>query len=202
MLGLTTHIGRLWGDADENPSAQAVTVLSYRFYQQYFDGDRQILGTTLQLNDEPHTIVGVLAKEAEFENFWRDAAAFVPFVYSPSQLSWDHRIDEVIGRLAEGVTVEQAQAQMTTIAAQLAEAQPETNAEVRILVQPFTDYFYSPDDRLAMALLMLAVTYSVIPAIFKFVAMPLLWNYPLTEERVAEIQAELGANPTADPKPV
>ena len=40
-------------------------------------------------------------------------------------------------------------------------------------------------------LLMLAVTYSVIPALFKFVAMPLLWNYPLTEEKVVEIQAEM-----------
>ena len=38
---------------------------------------------------------------------------------------------------------------------------------------------------------MLAVTYSVIPALFKFVAMPLLWNYPLTEEKVAEIQREI-----------
>ena len=44
------------------------------------------------------------------------------------------------------------------------------------------------------ALLMLAVTYSVIPAIFKFVAMPLLWNYPLTEDRVHEIQREIRDN--------
>ena len=41
------------------------------------------------------------------------------------------------------------------------------------------------------ALLMLAITYSVAPALFKFVAMPLLWNYPLTEEKVAEIQAKI-----------
>ena len=41
------------------------------------------------------------------------------------------------------------------------------------------------------ALLMLAMTYSVIPAVFKFVAMPLLWNYPLTEEKVAEIQEQM-----------
>jgi Na+/melibiose symporter-like transporter len=38
---------------------------------------------------------------------------------------------------------------------------------------------------------MLAVTYSIIPAMFKFVAMPLLWNYPLTEERVADVQAQI-----------
>ncbi|MEQ8860097.1 MAG: MFS transporter [Pseudomonadales bacterium] len=43
------------------------------------------------------------------------------------------------------------------------------------------------------ALLMLAVTYSMIPAVFKFVAMPLLWNYSLTEERVHEIQKEIAA---------
>ena len=43
----------------------------------------------------------------------------------------------------------------------------------------------------AFALLMLAVTYSVIPAIFKFIAMPLLWRYPLTDEKVAEIQAKM-----------
>ncbi|NBC23808.1 MAG: MFS transporter [Gammaproteobacteria bacterium] len=53
------------------------------------------------------------------------------------------------------------------------------------------------------ALLMLAVTYSVIPAVFKFVAMPLLWNYPLTEERVHEIQAEIEAGKAeARPPPI
>jgi Na+/melibiose symporter-like transporter len=45
------------------------------------------------------------------------------------------------------------------------------------------------------ALLMLAITYSVIPALFKFVAMPLLWHYPLTEEKVAELQEELETKP-------
>jgi Na+/melibiose symporter-like transporter len=43
------------------------------------------------------------------------------------------------------------------------------------------------------ALLMLAILYSIVPALFKFVAMPFLWNYPLTEARVQEIQAELDA---------
>ena len=50
------------------------------------------------------------------------------------------------------------------------------------------------------ALLMLAVTYSVIPAVFKFVAMPLLWNYPLTEDRVREIQRDLAAG-KPEPEP-
>ena len=40
-------------------------------------------------------------------------------------------------------------------------------------------------------LFMLACTYSVIPAIFKFIAIPLLWNYQLTEDKVKEIQADM-----------
>lgn len=51
------------------------------------------------------------------------------------------------------------------------------------------------------ALLMLAVTYSMVPAVFKFVAMPLLWNYSLTEERVREIQAEIDAGEPPLPLP-
>ncbi|HKI73070.1 MAG TPA: MFS transporter [Pseudomonadales bacterium] len=48
------------------------------------------------------------------------------------------------------------------------------------------------------ALIMLAVTYSVIPALFKFVAMPLLWHYPLTQERLEEIQQEIEQKKLAD----
>ena len=44
------------------------------------------------------------------------------------------------------------------------------------------------------SLLWLACLYSIIPALFKFVAMPLLWNYSLTEEKLAEIQAEIREN--------
>ena len=46
---------------------------------------------------------------------------------------------------------------------------------------------------------MLACVYSVIPALFKFVAIPLLWNYSLTEDKVTEIQSDLTS--TAEPKP-
>jgi Na+/melibiose symporter-like transporter len=49
-------------------------------------------------------------------------------------------------------------------------------------------------------LLMLACTYSVIPALFKFVGMPLLWKYPLTEKKVQEVQAEIEANNTTKPQ--
>jgi Na+/melibiose symporter-like transporter len=54
----------------------------------------------------------------------------------------------------------------------------------------------------AFALLMLACCYSVIPALFKFVAIPLLWSYQLTEEKVREVQSGLVAPPAAGAAPV
>ncbi|NOX52546.1 MAG: MFS transporter, partial [Gammaproteobacteria bacterium] len=55
------------------------------------------------------------------------------------------------------------------------------------LTNPNSDY----------SLIMLACLYSIVPALLKFVAMPLLWNYPLTEERVAELQQEIEVNKQA-----
>jgi len=55
------------------------------------------------------------------------------------------------------------------------------------LTNPNSDY----------SLIMLACLYSIVPALLKFVAMPLLWNYPLTEERVAELQKEIEVNKQA-----
>ena len=47
------------------------------------------------------------------------------------------------------------------------------------------------DPNSAYSLIWLACLYSIVPAIFKFIAVPMLWNYSLTEERLAEIQAEI-----------
>ena len=47
------------------------------------------------------------------------------------------------------------------------------------------------DPNSAYSLLWLACLYSIVPAVFKFIAVPMLWNYSLTEERLAQIQAEI-----------
>ena len=66
-----------------------------------------------------------------------------------------------------------------------------TGAAVWVGFDSLADPQVNPNS--AFSLLMLACLYSVVPAIFKFVAMPLLWHYPLTEKRVSEIQAQIEA---------
>jgi putative ABC transport system permease protein len=157
MLGLAAEIGRLHGAGDEGPSAAAVVVLTNQLWQERYDGKEDVLGRTMLLNDSPHTIIGVLPREVEFEMLWRGAGVFTPLILEPAELRWDDRFYRVIARLDSDASLAQAQAQMTAIAARLAEAQPETNAEVRARVEPFQEFFFSVEDRLAMVLLMLAV---------------------------------------------
>lgn len=157
MLGLDAEAGRLHGPADEAASAAPVAVITYRFWQNWYGGAAEVLGRTLHSNDEAFTVVGVLPAKVEFEHPWRDAAVFIPLILNLGAPNWEDRSYRVMARLADGTSVEQAQAQMTAIAARLAQAQPETDAEVGARVEPFADYFYSPDDKLAVGSLLLAV---------------------------------------------
>ena len=157
MLGLEPEAGRLYGDADGTPSAPPVAVLAWRFWQDRYAGDREVLGSTILLDDAPHTVIGILPQEADFEMLWRETSVFTPLVLNPSAADWEDRSYRVIARLADGSSVEEAQTQLTGVAERLAEAHPETNERVRARVERFSDFFYSGDDKLAMGGLVLAV---------------------------------------------
>jgi len=157
MLGLHAEVGRLFGLADTGPTASSVAVITHRLWVEHFDGTAEVLGQTVTLSDNPYTIVGILPKTVEFEMLWRDASVFLPLELNTAELTWEDRQYSVIGRLMDDATVQQAQTQLTAIASRLAESQPQTNQEVRAIVEPFESFFYSNDDKLAMALLMAAV---------------------------------------------
>jgi putative ABC transport system permease protein len=157
MLGFDAEQGRIYGAVDTVATAPAVAVLTHRFWQERYSGNTDVIGRTIMLNDEPVTVIGVLPGKAEFEVLWHDTQVFTPLSIIPSEESWHDRYYRVIARLADGVSPEQAQAQMSAIATRLAESQPETNAGVGVRVEPFAERFYSPDDRVAMVSLLLAV---------------------------------------------
>jgi putative ABC transport system permease protein len=157
MLGLDAGAGRLFGSADDDPSAPSVAVLSWRFWQERYGGSEEALGQSILLNGAPHTIVGVLTKRAEFDYLWRGTSVFTPIALNPAVEDWDARIYRVLARLDEGASVEQAQTQLSAVSARLAEARPDTHGQLRARVESFEHRFYSADDRLAMAGMILAV---------------------------------------------
>jgi len=124
VLGVKAQLGRTLQPSDD----QAV-VINDSLWQRRFNADPAVVGQTLRLNGKPYTIVGVTDRSFHglkiglpFE-FWLPVTATSDFATSGR----GDRGIELIGRLKPGVTIEQAQTQLTTIAARLAQAYPVTN---------------------------------------------------------------------------
>jgi putative ABC transport system permease protein len=159
MLGLEAELGRLYGPGDEDPSAPAVAVLTHRLWQERYRGEADVLGRTILLDEAPHVIVGVLPAKVEFEGLWSDVSVFAPLAIGGAAADQENLYVNVIARLAEGVTVDQARAQLNSIAARRAEVEPapESGNEIHALVVRFRDFFLSSEDRMAWAGILLAV---------------------------------------------
>ncbi|HZI60143.1 MAG TPA: ABC transporter permease [Pyrinomonadaceae bacterium] len=129
ILGVTAKLGRTLQVSDDTPSASPAVVISDEFWQSRFNSDPNIVGRTLKLNTQSYTIVGVT--ESSFRGlrlglppqFWLSMPAQEEFT---SRERGGRSID-IVGRLKPGVTLEQAQGQLTTIGARLAQAYPDTN---------------------------------------------------------------------------
>ena len=115
MLGVTAWRGRLFSDDDLKPGAAPVTVLSYSAWQARFHGADSALGQIAQIDDVPHTIIGVLPPAFEFIDpvqFWRP----LPLVpNAPGQLRI--KMVRVFGRLLPGTSREAAQRELDAISA-------------------------------------------------------------------------------------
>ncbi len=157
MLGLEARVGRLANASEEAPDAERVVVLTNAFWERKFGGQADVLGRTVKLDDVAHTIIGVLPAGLEFDRLWRDAAAFTVLPPPSAATTRASYGTMSIARLKDGVTVGQAQAEMDGIAAGLAEAYPETNAERTAVVQPLDDYFLSPADKITWGAILIAV---------------------------------------------
>ncbi len=141
LLGVQPEIGRFIQATDEHgPNSAPYVVLSDSLWRRAFNADPGVVGTTVQLNKYPFTVVGVApARFHGTEQFdWPDY--WIPIVnyFEPDELR--NRTDAattVLGRLKPGVTPEQATENLNAIAAQLAKEFPETDTGLPLrLIRP------------------------------------------------------------------
>ena len=127
VYGVTPQLGRTLLPGEDAPGSNLVVVLSYGFWQRQFGGATDVLGRTLQLNGQTYTVVGVMP--ASFQRSG-NAEFWTPMAFSPAERAPNYRGAHFLrayGRLKPGVSLEQAQAEMTAIAAQLADKFSDTN---------------------------------------------------------------------------
>ncbi|UCC32554.1 MAG: ABC transporter permease [Phycisphaerales bacterium] len=133
VLGVTAALGRVLQPEDDMPGAESVVVLSDGFWRRRFDGDSGVIGKPLALDGASHTVVGVLPAGFRFKVGQWDADVWVPRSHEHDEKHAMHYL-KVFARLKEGVSIEQAQAEMDVIADRLALAYPATNEKRRAVV--------------------------------------------------------------------
>jgi len=127
LLGVTPLLGRTFEDADDQPGAQPVLVLSYEFWQKAEGGDPHILGKTYRMNDKPHIVIGVLPPIPQYpnENDVYMPTSACPFRSNPRTIeNRNARMLSVFGRLKPGVTLDRLTAEASLIARRLQREYP------------------------------------------------------------------------------
>ena len=155
LLGVEPHIGRVFTAAEDQPGAQHEVLLSYALWQRRFGGDQGIVGKSLTLNGESYIVVGVMPARFQFPS--SDSQAWVPIAFTQEDAGNRNRhYLEVLARLKPGVSVVQAQSEMSTIAARLQQQYPQSNTDLGAAVQPLQEHLVG-DIRPALLVLLGAV---------------------------------------------
>ena len=138
VLGVTPVLGRAFASSEDQPMGARVAMIGHGLWQRRFAGDAAVLGQTLLLNNEPHTVVGVLP--AALDLIANSVQIWTPLALSESELraSGNRRV-AVTARLRAGVTPEQAEAEMQTIAQAIEGKRLHSNKGWRVAVVPIRD---------------------------------------------------------------
>ena len=139
-LGVPAALGRTFVDGDDRPGQNQIVILSHGLWQRTFGGDPSIVGRSVPIDGTPYTVVGVMPPGFRFAPFWvTRAELWVPLSLARRLTDRGGRSLRLFARLKDGVTLAQAQAEMTAIAARLAQRYPDTNTGLGITVRPLLD---------------------------------------------------------------
>jgi predicted permease len=141
MMGLPTALGRAIAPSDDNPAAQRVAVLSHAYWREHFASDPGVLGRAMTLNGEAYTVIGVADAKL---NFPGQAGIAVPLRLEGEGGNRGNNMLILRGRLAPGVSMAQAQEQMSALAQRLAQAHPDNHAELDLRVQSVVSALRDP----------------------------------------------------------
>ena len=154
VLGVQPLKGRGFTANEDRPGGVPAVIVSYRLWRNHFDGDPNILGRAVPLNNSAAPIVGVMPPGFRFLD---DVDLWAPLSQNPFlERGRGVRLLRMVGRLAPGATVAQAQAEMEGIAGRLERAYPDTNTGLGARVIALDDQLVG-GIRLALLVLMAGV---------------------------------------------
>jgi predicted permease len=188
MIGVSPTLGRWFRPDEDTVSAPATIVLGYTLWQNRYKSDPAIVGQQVKVNGEWATIIGIGPHDFRFPD---EADAFVPLRYKKTDEARDRRFLGVLGRLKEGVTLDQVRAEFGALNQRLAAAHPDTHKNLSLMVRPLRDRFVGDETRRLLNIMLGAVFFVLLIACANVAN--LLLARAATREKEIAIRTAVGA---------
>jgi putative ABC transport system permease protein len=150
MQGEPLFLGRYFLPEEGQAGHEHVAILTHKLWLK-LGADRKIIGTTLRLDNQPYTVVGV---QAPGDADRGQNQLTVPLIFKPEQLNHDFHWLLVMGRMKPGVTLQQARQNMDAVTAHIAQVYPRSDKGWGAKVEPLHNDFLPPE-RIQMLWLLL-----------------------------------------------
>lgn len=140
LLGQQPLMGRGFEDADEKPGHDNVLLISETLWQRQFGGDHQVLGKVVTMNGQKFTIIGVMP--ASFQFPFPGLEVWKPLAFANFDLANRSNYQlQVVARLKDGVSIQQARANIQSVCSRLEQDYPDTNTGVGVQIEDLHEAF-------------------------------------------------------------